>query len=381
MVTPPVPSDERAVVRFLINRLKTLHDARDGVSVGHDAECGDHGADETDGPTSSERRVPGFEYPSTTYSEFSVGGETTTAQVPRDDRALIAFLIERLKDVGDAQQRASAAKGSISGGRADTENGVPSSFERGDPEIELKSVILPESLSKRIAHRLTAREQNPEDSGADGFAARRRRGLKLLFWGEPGTGKTLAAMACAKELSAKYVLVGSGEIEDRYVGVAEERLTRLFREASRTGDVIILDECDSLIASRAVMMDGTTGTLMAATVNHLLRCIEQHEGVVILTTNRRPVLDIALKRRIDDALEFPMPAYEQRLEIWRLHARPYGIWQHVNLILCACFPLSGGAIQKVASAMTELVNIEPRRRHLSTQAVVEAIHIELSESL
>jgi len=52
-------------------------------------------------------------------------------------------------------------------------------------------------------------------------------------------------------------------------------------------------------------------------VNVLLRELERHDGLVILTTNRPQDFDPAFMRRIRFHIEFPAPGAKERALIWR----------------------------------------------------------------
>ena len=201
--------------------------------------------------------------------------------------------------------------------------GQRESLMRGlkDPAVDFESVVLPDSLKHDIRTALVQQEQRQllfEEWGLAG-AIEKGRGTVLLFHGAPGTGKTLMGEAIAAHLGKKLWVVGSGNLSAGIMGQFEKGINLVFDEASEQGHVVVLDECDSLVASR----DGRPGIVRfssgveAAWTNHLLRRIEEFEGVLILTTNRLPVLDEALATRIGLTAEFPFPDQTARLAIWQ----------------------------------------------------------------
>ena len=53
----------------------------------------------------------------------------------------------------------------------------------------------------------------------------------MLFYGSPGTGKTLLAKATATESKCSFISVSSSEFVEMYVGVGAARIRSLFKKA------------------------------------------------------------------------------------------------------------------------------------------------------
>lgn len=146
-------------------------------------------------------------------------------------------------------------------------------------------------------------------------------GLRALFSGDSGTGKTLAASYIATQLAAPLYRVDLASVMNKYIGESEKNLAQLLDHAAANDVVLLFDEADSLFGSRS---DGQEKGERFANMltNFLLTRIESHPSVVILTTNGKDRIDSAFNRRIDVQLDFPMPNYEQRLQLWRAHFGP-----------------------------------------------------------
>jgi AAA+ superfamily predicted ATPase len=139
------------------------------------------------------------------------------------------------------------------------------------------------------------------------------RGIPLLFFGPPGTGKTMMGQAIANKFGYKLTVVTTAEIQSSTPGGAERAIKSFFKAAKDDGHTILLwDECDSLIFDRT-----GAGPILAAEVNAVLMEIEKYHGIVIFTTNRIDSLDEAFERRLALKMEFPMPTAKQRLKIWK----------------------------------------------------------------
>lgn len=170
------------------------------------------------------------------------------------------------------------------------------------------------------------------------------RGMTMLFWGPPGTGKTWATHCIAKALGKKLRVLDNAKLQSPVPGEMERNLKAEFDKAGKEGSVLLLDECDSLLMSRS----GGMGMIMSSHVNALLTEIEKFDGVVVLTTNRVGELDKALERRISLVVEFPVPDQETRLEIWKgLIPSKMPLAEDVDLAKLAETRLTGGLIKNV----------------------------------
>jgi SpoVK/Ycf46/Vps4 family AAA+-type ATPase len=191
------------------------------------------------------------------------------------------------------------------------------------------------------------------------------RGILMLFWGTPGTGKTMTAHGVAHALGKRILNVDIPAFINLRDG--DRFLSALFREARLQNAVLFFDECEGLLSSR-----NAGNSLM----NVLLTEIERFEGVAILATNLAHQLDPALERRILVKVAFPEPDREMRAEIWRKHLPARApIAPDVDVeALATRYELSGGYIKN--AVLTALANVvhqggsppEIAMRHLETAA-------------
>jgi SpoVK/Ycf46/Vps4 family AAA+-type ATPase len=169
------------------------------------------------------------------------------------------------------------------------------------------------------------------------------KGMTFMFYGPPGTGKTWGATCIAKVMGTELLVISAAEIQSSEPGAANRNIQQAFKTAKEEGKVLFIDECDSLITSRADL-----GMVLAGEVNTLLTEIEKFEGVVVLATNRVETMDEALERRISLIVEFPFPTYEQRVSIWqKLLPKKLPLAKDVHVETLARKELSGGQIKNV----------------------------------
>lgn len=160
------------------------------------------------------------------------------------------------------------------------------------------------------------------DGLADGLgpatAVRYRPGVRALFTGPSGTGKTLAASWLATRLALPIYRVDLAGVTSKYIGETEKNLARLLAAAERDDVILLFDEADSLFGKRTDIRDSNDRFANAQT-NYLLQRIENYDGIVVLTSNSKQRFDSAFARRLDLVLEFPLPSPEERRALWLAH--------------------------------------------------------------
>ncbi len=74
----------------------------------------------------------------------------------------------------------------------------------------------------------------------------------ILFYGLPGTGKTMIAKAIATKVKATFFSIDASQLLDKYKGGTVQRMKQLFEEASKCERAIIfIDEIDSILMKQS----------------------------------------------------------------------------------------------------------------------------------
>ena len=216
------------------------------------------------------------------------------------------------------------------------------------PRYKWTDLVLPDRQRETLASisaYLRHRDHVLTEWGYEKTVAR-TQGLKVLFAGESGTGKTMAAEVLGGELGLELFRVDLATIVSKYIGETEKNLDRIFEAATGSNAILFFDEADALFGKRSDVSDAHD-RYANIEVAYLLQKMEGYPGAVILATNFRQNIDDAFVRRLDFVIDFPFPEPDDRKLIWRLLLPDEApLADDVDLdFLSVQFKLSGGAIR------------------------------------
>ena len=179
-------------------------------------------------------------------------------------------------------------------------------------------LVLPEKQSSQLKELQTAIQNSTGVLQDWDFASRLPygRGITALFSGPSGTGKTMAAGILARELGLDLYKIDLSRVVSKYIGETEKNLDRIFQQAEDGNAMLFFDEADALFGKRSAIKDAHD-RYANIEIAYLLQKMEERLGVTILATNLKTNMDEAFVRRIRYSVDFPLPEFAQRLEIWR----------------------------------------------------------------
>jgi len=190
------------------------------------------------------------------------------------------------------------------------------------------------------------------------------RGLNLLFYGVPGSGKTAFAHHLADYLGLNPIMKRGSDLMSPYVGMTEKAIHEAFHEAE--GSVLIIDEADSLLSERQT----SAHRWERSQTNEILTSMESFKGLFIASTNFKTALDSASFRRFTFKIEFRSTLPEQRLELVSTYF-PELKWSKEDQVkLESLAGITPGDIAIVSSRL-ELVSA------LSPSIVLDELQVEL----
>ena len=115
-------------------------------------------------------------------------------------------------------------------------------FDLSRPVYSLSDLILPTHTLNELNRDISLREHQTAVFEQWGFKHTHKYDNKMIInlYGEPGTGKTMAAHAIAKRLNRPLVLINYGDIESKYVGETPKNIQNAFAFAKENDARIIV---------------------------------------------------------------------------------------------------------------------------------------------
>jgi len=193
-----------------------------------------------------------------------------------------------------------------------------------------------------------------------------RKGVAVILYGEPGTGKTESVYQLAKETGRCIIHVNISETKSKWFGESEKRIKEVFTKYERIckrvslKPILLFNEADAIFGKRkdvgSSSVDQTENTIQ----NIILEEMEKLEGILIATTNLATNLDPAFERRFLFKIKFGKPSLEVNEKIWKSKVE----WLDVegSKRLASSYAFSGGEIDNVVRkiAMEEvLTGVKP----------------------
>lgn len=236
-----------------------------------------------------------------------------------------------------------------------------------------QQLVVRETASAKL-HELERRCRHRERLGdylAPIFAANHHSGVRALFTGASGTGKTMAARILASELGIDLYRVDLAATVNKYIGETEKNLHRILSRAEALDVILLFDEADALLGNRTEVRSANDRYANLET-NYLLQRLEHYRGIVLFTSNLSENIDPAFRRRMDAVIDFVPPQAQERLLIWRLHLPDDHTvpGDYLGRVAAAC-QLTGGQIRNGAifATLMALDEGQPIGRHHLDQAL------------
>ena len=136
---------------------------------------------------------------------------------------------------------------------------------------------MPQQLKDRVLSLATASRKSRENDAPH---------RHVLFYGSPGTGKTMVARKLAKSIGMEYAIMSGGDVGPLGAD-AVTQIHSLFRWSKfcRNGVLLFIDEAEAFLANRSenVMSENAHNALNALLYN---TGTERKDFMMVLATNR-----------------------------------------------------------------------------------------------
>jgi len=209
------------------------------------------------------------------------------------------------------------------------------------PELDSQLSLLRSSLNEDYYQGLCARmEENHLP-----------KGICVLLYGEPGTGKTESVMQIAKATGRAIMHVDISATKTCWFGESEKIIKKVFTDYRRICDkskikpILLFNEADAIFSKRKDVNSGNVAQTENAIQNIILEEMECLDGILIATTNLADNLDGAFERRFLFKIRYDKPTVEAKRNIWQ--SKLPSLSEEDAQMLASAYDFSGGQIDNI----------------------------------
>ncbi|MGM9767199.1 MAG: ATP-binding protein [Candidatus Cryptobacteroides sp.] len=191
------------------------------------------------------------------------------------------------------------------------------------------------------------------------------KGIAVLLYGAPGTGKTESVMQWARATGRDVVHIDLSASKSMWYGESEKIVKGIFTryrnqcKRSKLKPILLFNEADGLFSKRKDISRGSSVDQTENTIqNILLEEMEKLDGILVATTNMADNLDSAFERRFLFKIKLEKPSVEAKRRIWS--SKLPALTEEESSILAESFDFSGGEIDNIVrkAVMEEALNGE-----------------------
>ena len=187
------------------------------------------------------------------------------------------------------------------------------------------------------------------------------KGIAVLLYGAPGTGKTETVYQLARETHRAILHVDISSAKSCWFGESEKIVKRIFTDykqmcRSSRGNkdgripILLFNEADGILSKRKDVTNGNLSQTENTIQNIILEEIEKLEGIMICTTNLANNLDVAFERRFLFKIKFEYPTLDAKKRIWK--SKLGWLDDTAALAVAKDYDLSGGQIDNIVRKIT-----------------------------
>ena len=183
------------------------------------------------------------------------------------------------------------------------------------------------------------------------------KGIAVLLYGAPGTGKTESVMQWARATGRDIVHVDLSASKSMWYGESEKIVKEIFTryrnlcKRRKIKPILLFNEADGLFSKRKDSGSGSSVDQTENTIqNIILEEMENLDGILIATTNLAGNLDSAFERRFLFKIRLDKPAREAKMRIWQSKIPALSGTDAARL--AADYDFSGGEIDNIVRKAT-----------------------------
>lgn len=184
--------------------------------------------------------------------------------------------------------------------------------------FDWNDLVVEEEIKQQLQHICSRINLKNFVENTWGFAEKNpyRKGVCALFYGSPGTGKTMAVQIMAGEMGLDLYRIDLSRMVSKYIGETAKHISKLFEMAKEMNALLFFDEADAFFSKRTQVSD-SMDRHANGDVAILLQKLEEYDGFSVLATNLKDNIDNAFKRRIQYMIHFQLPDEKARVTLWK----------------------------------------------------------------
>ena len=190
---------------------------------------------------------------------------------------------------------------------SNTRTKIPSSINQAIEKLSLPKPL--QGIQKWL---------NEPKSKTRSTVIKRNKKNAVLFYGSKTSGKYIIATMLANQAGKELYKVDLSKIVSKYIGETEKNLSAIFQRAKDKEWILFFDEADALFGKRTNVRD-SHDRYANQEVSYLLQKIEEHNGLVFLSTNKKKNIDPAFMRRLRYVIDFPFPEKQKTISMKTVH--------------------------------------------------------------
>ena len=155
----------------------------------------------------------------------------------------------------------------------------------------------------------------------------------ILFYGFPGTGKTMLVKALADELDVPLYLIKATSLIGEHVGDSASKIQELFEKAQKTApSIIFIDEIDAIALHRSFQsLRGDVVEIVNSLLTEMDGINDNKAVVTIGATNNPNSIDYAVRSRFEEEIEFVLPDDNERKSIFENNLKTFPLKYDLNI--------------------------------------------------
>ena len=207
----------------------------------------------------------------------------------------------------------------------DIEENTLDTVKRVKTDVKLSDVVGQEN-AKNKTKVLIKYLENPDKFGP--WAPK-----NILFYGFPGTGKTMLVKALANELDVPLYLIKSTSLIGEHVGDSASKIQELFEKAQKTApSIIFIDEIDAIALHRSFQsLRGDVTEIVNSLLTEMDGINENKAVMTIGATNTPNSIDYAVRSRFEEEIEFVLPDDNERKTIFENNLKTFPLEYELNI--------------------------------------------------